>query len=131
MPKRIVAQMKDLTLEEYIHVWTTVRTVQAALSHHYTACLAFNVAVQDGRAAGQSVPHVHVHILPRCEGDFERNDDIYDQLQEWAPREEGKPPVATLQVPDDNERRDRTPQEMAEEASLYRRAFQTLLQKSS
>jgi len=33
---------------------------------------------QDGPQAGQSVPHVHIHILPRKNGDFENNDDIYD-----------------------------------------------------
>lgn len=33
---------------------------------------------QDGPQAGQTVPHVHVHILPRKGGDFENNDEIYD-----------------------------------------------------
>lgn len=36
--------------------------------------------VQDGPAAGQTVPHVHIHVLPRRPGDFEKNDDIYDEL---------------------------------------------------
>lgn len=33
---------------------------------------------QDGAQAGQTVPHVHVHILPRKLGDFENNDEVYD-----------------------------------------------------
>ena len=33
------------------------------------------IAVHDGRVAGQSVPHVHVHVLPRKAGDFERTDE--------------------------------------------------------
>jgi len=28
-----------------------------------------NVGVNDGEAAGQEVPHVHVHVVPRFEGD--------------------------------------------------------------
>lgn len=36
---------------------------------------------QDGAAAGQSVPHVHVHLLPRRPGDYERNDDVYEELE--------------------------------------------------
>ena len=36
--------------------------------------------LQDGPAAGQTVPHVHIHVLPRKLGDFEPNDKIYDAL---------------------------------------------------
>lgn len=36
--------------------------------------------LQDGADAGQSIPHVHIHILPRRSGDFKRNDDIYEVL---------------------------------------------------
>lgn len=37
--------------------------------------------MQDGKEAGQSVPHVHIHILPRRAGDFSNNDDIYEHLE--------------------------------------------------
>ena len=40
--------------------------------------------LQDGPAAGQSVPHVHVHILPRKTGDFENNDEVYDAIDDKA-----------------------------------------------
>ena len=29
----------------------------------------FNVGINDGRAAGQTVPHLHVHLIPRYSGD--------------------------------------------------------------
>ena len=115
---RVTPLLSDLDPDEYIDLWRTVRSVQDALKRQYK-CDSFNVAVQDGSAAGQSVPHVHVHILPRSTGDFERNDDIYDELENWAPRD-----VPTsrkkLEVPEDDQRVDRTPDEMSAEASIYR-----------
>ena len=74
IPTRVVRTLSQLTDEEYDDLWRSVRKIQNALEKHYNAG-GFNVAVQDGRVAGQSVPHVHVHILPRKAGDFEQTDD--------------------------------------------------------
>ena len=52
----ICAYMSELTQAEYVDLWQAVLVVQSILREHY-ACTAFNVGVQDGRAAGQSVPH--------------------------------------------------------------------------
>lgn len=127
MPERIVPTMEELTEEEYVDLWKSVRIVQGVLKEHYQGTSAFNVAVQDGRAAGQSVPHVHVHILPRKGGDFERNDDVYDALEAWAPRSDMPKEKSTIEVPDDADRVDRTPEMMADEATSYR----SLLDSSS
>lgn len=35
---------------------------------------------QDGPQAGQTVSHVHIHVLPRRSGDFTKNDEIYDEV---------------------------------------------------
>jgi bis(5'-adenosyl)-triphosphatase len=120
MPRRVAPLLADLTDEEYTDLWRTVRVVQDALQKHYTNCQAFNIAVQDGVAAGQSVPHVHCHILPRIVGDFPRNDDVYDKIQNWAPRGEMKVDLPDLQVPEDQDRHDRTTEQMAQEAAIYR-----------
>jgi len=32
---------------------------------------AYNIGINDGPAAGQTVPHVHVHLIPRYDGDCE------------------------------------------------------------
>ena len=118
--KRITPLLLDLEDDEYDDIWRTVRTVQKVLKKQYN-CDAFNVAVQDGEGAGQTVPHVHVHILPRFKGDLKRNDEIYDRLEKWAPRDDVMSIVKpTLNVPDDIERRDRTEAEMEEEAATYR-----------
>ena len=126
IPKRVAPLLSDLTCEEYTDFWQSVRIVQDVLQQHYHP-QAFNIAVQDGVAAGQSVPHVHCHILPRVVGDFPRNDEVYDEIQNWAPRPEFKVDLPDLEVPPDEDRQDRTTQQMAEEAAIYR----TLLQLQS
>lgn len=35
------------------------------------------MAVQDGAEAGQTVPHVHVHVIPRQKGDLKTTDEVY------------------------------------------------------
>jgi hypothetical protein len=42
-------------------------------------CVSCLVRLQDAPKAGQTVPHVHVH-LPRKDGDFANNDEIYDEV---------------------------------------------------
>ena len=133
---RVAPRLSDLSAEEYADLWTTVRSVQDMLTRRYFGgdgrgsnggddSPAFNVAVQDGPHAGQSIPHVHVHILPRAAGDFAPNDDVYDELEAWDPRtEEGaarkKQAGGRLEVLEDEDRRDRTMEEMADEADEYR-----------
>ena len=29
----------------------------------------FNIGINDGAAAGQTIPHVHIHLIPRYDGD--------------------------------------------------------------
>ena len=127
IPKRVVPKVSELDTQEYIDLWESVRTVQNMLEKKYNAH-GFNIAIQDGKAAGQSVPHVHVHVLPRIENDFEQNDDIYDELEDWAPtmelcekkKDEKEKNGYSLEVPDDIDRKDRTMQNMEDEAMSYR-----------
>lgn len=45
--------------------------------HHTHSC---TVTIQDGEDAGQTVRHLHCHIMPRRKGDFIENDHIYLEL---------------------------------------------------
>ena len=47
---------------------TGVAEVQSLLSSHFQT-MDFTVLVHDGPLAGQEVPHVHVHVLPRTPKD--------------------------------------------------------------
>lgn len=72
--------LSDLESEEISDLFNTVTLVQKTLKRVYKAD-AFNVAVQDGEAAGQSVPHVHVHVIPRTRGDPAGDDKIHEWLE--------------------------------------------------
>lgn len=42
------------------------------LNAHHGAPDGFTVGINDGPAAGQTVPHLHIHVMPRWTGDVER-----------------------------------------------------------
>jgi predicted metal-dependent phosphotriesterase family hydrolase len=64
---------------------TLPRSLGRTLSHTHTVTRTrTSDCAQDGASAGQTVPHVHVHVLPRKAGDFKENDEIYDAIDEAA-----------------------------------------------
>jgi diadenosine tetraphosphate (Ap4A) HIT family hydrolase len=68
IPKRHVASLFELPDEEQAAVWRLVAQVRASLVAELRPD-GFNVGVNDGTAAGQTVMHAHVHIIPRRQGD--------------------------------------------------------------
>ncbi|RKP00250.1 hypothetical protein CXG81DRAFT_13453 [Caulochytrium protostelioides] len=118
--RRVVAHLADLTDEEAQELMTTLRTVSHAVQKHYGAT-ALTVSLQDGVHAGQTVPHIHFHILPRRAGDFGNNDDVYpaiDASEAEHPAGEKKSVRA-----DNEERKPRTEEDMAAEAETLRTLF--------
>lgn len=64
-PVQHLAELDDATLA---HVWRVAREVGAA-QRTALGSAAQHFLVNDGRAASQSVPHVHIHVIPRYRGD--------------------------------------------------------------
>jgi diadenosine tetraphosphate (Ap4A) HIT family hydrolase len=68
IPRRHVASLYELAAAEQNAVWELVGQVR----EHLVTQLApdgFNVGLNDGVAAGQTIMHAHVHIIPRWKGD--------------------------------------------------------------
>ncbi|XP_023345807.1 nitrilase and fragile histidine triad fusion protein NitFhit isoform X2 [Eurytemora carolleeae] len=79
-PLRNVGRLVDLLPNELTDLFTCVQKVEKFLMHHYSTD-SCTVSIQDGPGAGQTIPHLHVHVLPRRSGDFQENDDIYRELE--------------------------------------------------
>ncbi|KAG9260586.1 bis(5'-adenosyl)-triphosphatase [Astyanax mexicanus] len=99
-PLRPVERFRDLRPDEVADLFTTTQRVANVVEQHYRAS-SLTIAIQ----------HVHVHVLPRRAGDFERNDSIYDELQKHDKETEDVPAKW------------RSEEEMAKEASELRGLF--------
>lgn len=113
--RRCVPRFADLTSEEVSDLWQTVHKISEPLRKQFDA-QALTLAIQDGEVAGQTVPHVHVHIVPRKPGDFQRNDQIYDELEK-SNQNRG------VKVDAEEDRKPRTIEEMTAEALQLRSLY--------
>ncbi|DAZ96458.1 TPA: hypothetical protein N0F65_006504, partial [Lagenidium giganteum] len=84
VPKRVVDRFHKLDSDEVADLWQTAQLVGQKIEAHYHAN-SLTFAIQDGVSAGQTVPHVHIHVLPRQDGDFNPNDKIYDEVRPSSP----------------------------------------------
>ncbi|KAF6040482.1 hypothetical protein EB796_001195 [Bugula neritina] len=87
-PLRVCKRFHDLTTAETSDLFEVVKKVGDAVTAEFGAD-SLTISIQDGPDAGQTVEHVHVHILPRKKGDFENNDDIYKKLATHDKQNEG------------------------------------------
>jgi bis(5'-adenosyl)-triphosphatase len=100
---------------------------------------SFNIALQDGPEAGQTVSHVHVHVIPRIRGATAKagspggGDELYVRMAGeegnvggalWD-RERPRPGGGFPSI-EDADRRPRGMEEMAEEARVYRRVLEEM-----
>jgi diadenosine tetraphosphate (Ap4A) HIT family hydrolase len=68
VPKRHCASFFDLTGAEVAACYDLLRREREKLQAEYQPD-GFNVGVNDGAAAGQSIEHTHLHLIPRYRGD--------------------------------------------------------------
>lgn len=119
VPRRCAVRSNELTSDEHLDLWRTVCEVSRAARDEMAT--GVNVSLLDGAAAGQPVPHVHVHVVPRRMQDFAANDHVYGAIDSWSPplylaQNEAIP----LQIPSDDQRQSRTKECMEHEAMRYR-----------
>ncbi len=67
IPKREVARFEELPETEALSLMRTMQRVSKAVCKAYGGA-DYNIQLNNGPGAGQEVPHVHFHIIPRPDG---------------------------------------------------------------
>ena len=70
IPKRHVEDLDDLTIDEYHSLFELVKSIIDYLKKNQDQD-SFNIGANLGRAAGQTINHIHVHVIPRKIGDVD------------------------------------------------------------
>ena len=68
--KRHVADYFELNFTEQLSLWKLTNFIQQILKSQFNPD-AFNIGINAGEVAGQTVLHMHIHIIPRYKGDVE------------------------------------------------------------
>ena len=69
IPRRHMGSFFDLSAEERQDLLALLDEARSELQASH-APQGFNIGINDGPAAGQTVPHLHMHLIPRYQGDL-------------------------------------------------------------
>ncbi len=68
IPMQHVGSVFELPPEILAAIWELVTSVRGNLSDEFEP-EGFNIGINDGSAAGQTVAHAHIHVIPRYASD--------------------------------------------------------------
>ena len=69
VPKRHIAGIFEAEQDEVAALWDALRQARTQLLNEFSPD-GFNIGINDGLAAGQTILHLHIHIIPRYKGDM-------------------------------------------------------------
>lgn len=70
IPKRLTPTWFEATAQEQLAIMTLVEEAKAILDKRFQPD-GYNIGINVGEAAGQTVMHLHVHVIPRFRGDMD------------------------------------------------------------
>ena len=70
IPKRHNGSWFEITPEEQSAMLDLLGRAKAVLGEEFKPD-GYNIGINDGPTAGQTVPHLHIHLIPRYKGDLE------------------------------------------------------------
>lgn len=122
-PRRQIGRLTELRSEEVADLFQTAQLVARAVEQYYDG-RGLNIAVQDGPVAGQSVNHVHCHVIPRQIKDLKYADQLYELLNEHDVNEVfsqvRKTALEGTELVPDEDRKPRSMEQMETEATKLR-----------
>lgn len=68
IPRIHVKSLYDLSADDQGAAWKLVSHVRQELMEEF-GVHEFNIGTNDGSAAGQTIEHAHIHVIPRRQGD--------------------------------------------------------------
>ena len=71
IPKRHVQSFFDLEKNEKEAIFELLELEREALMEKDNLITGFNIGINDGSDAGQTIMHCHVHLIPRRKGDMD------------------------------------------------------------
>ena len=71
IPKRHIQDYFDLTKEELIACDQLIRSLKDEISNSDNSVNGFNIGINSGETAGQTIFHCHIHLIPRRTGDVD------------------------------------------------------------
>jgi diadenosine tetraphosphate (Ap4A) HIT family hydrolase len=69
VPRRLFASWFEATAEEQVAIFELVDVVRRQLDASERPPQGYNIGMNVGATAGQTVAHLHVHVIPRYAGD--------------------------------------------------------------
>ena len=70
VPRKHIADLLTLSWEEQTAIWSLVVPVQQNIEKDHSPD-GYNIGINIGEAGGQTVPHAHLHVIPRYSGDVQ------------------------------------------------------------
>lgn len=71
IPKRHFQSYFDMNIDEIKSINSILNNQKNEIKKLDPEVTAFNIGINDGKDAGQSIYHLHVHLIPRRKGDIE------------------------------------------------------------
>ena len=68
IPKRHVESLFDCNPDEKADILQALEEAKVALDKEFSPD-GYNIGINDGEAGGQTIPHLHIHLIPRYRGD--------------------------------------------------------------